>query len=142
MEKVYMISIFAENKPGRLERVTKVLSEADINILAFSITSTNGFGVIKFMVNKWKLAFDLLKEKGFTVSLNEAIGIEMKDQPGGLYEVVKILSSKGINIESASVYVAETRKRAYLIVEVEDTEKAMELLKGENLKFLNPEEIQ
>lgn len=142
MEKVYMISIFAENKPGRLERVTKVLSEADINILAFSITSTNGFGVIKFMVNKWKLAFDLLKEKGFTVSLNEAIGIEMKDQPGGLYEVVKILSSKGINIESASVYVAETRKRAYLIVEVEDTEKAMELLKDENLKFLNPEEIQ
>lgn len=142
MEKVYMISIFAENKPGRLERVTKVLSEADINILAFSITSTNGFGVIKFMVNKWKLAYDLLKEKGFTVSLNEAIGIEMKDQPGGLYEVVKILSSKGINIESASVYVAETRKRAYLIVEVEDTEKAMELLKGENLKFLNPEEIQ
>lgn len=142
MEKVYIISIFAENKPGRLERVTKVLSEADINILAFSITSTNGFGVIKFMVNKWKLAYELLKEKGFTVSLNEAIGIEMKDQPGGLYEVVKILSLKGINIESASVYVAETRKRAYLIVEVEDTQKAMKLLEGENLKFLNPEEIQ
>ncbi|MCX7988053.1 MAG: ACT domain-containing protein [Thermodesulfovibrio sp.] len=142
MNKVYMISVFAENKPGRLERVTKVLAEANINILAFSITSTNGFGVIKFMVNKWKEAYDLLREKGFTVSLNEAIGIEMKDQPGGLYEVVKILSSKGINIESASVYVAETRKRAYLIVEVEDTSKAKELLKDENLKFLNPEEIQ
>lgn len=142
MSKVYIISIFAENKPGRLERITKVLSEANINILAFSITSTNGFGVIKFMVNKWKEAYDLFKEKGFTVSLNEAIGIEMRDQPGGLYEVVKILSSKGINIESASVYVAETRKRAYLIVEVEDTAKAMDLLKGENLKLLNPEEIQ
>lgn len=142
MSKVYMISVFAENKPGRLERVTKVLTEANINILAFSITSTNGFGVIKFMVNKWKEAYELLKEKGFTVSLNEAIGIEMRDQPGGLYEVVKILSSKGINIESASVYVAETRKRAYLIVEVEDTAKAMETLKGETLKFLKPEEIQ
>lgn len=142
MNKVYMISVFAENKPGRLERITKVLTEANINILAFSITSTNGFGVIKFMVNKWKEAYDLLKERGFTVSLNEAIGIEMKDQPGGLYEVVKILSSKGINIESASVYVAETRKRAYLIVEIEDTAKAMDVLKGENLKFLNPEEIK
>ncbi len=142
MSKVYIISVFAENKPGRLERVTKVLTEANINILAFSITSTNGFGVIKFMVNKCKEAYDLLKEKGFTVSLNEAIGIEMKDQPGGLYEVVKILSSKGINIESASVYVAETRKRAYLIVEVDDTSKAMEALSGEPLKFLNPEEIQ
>lgn len=142
MSKVYMISIFAENKPGRLERVTKVLSEANINILAFSITSTNGFGVIKFMVNKWEEAYKLLKEKGFTVSLNEAIGIEMKDQPGGLHEVVKILSLKGINIESASVYVAETRKKAYLIVEVEDTEKAMEMLKGENLRFLNAEDIK
>lgn len=142
MSKVYMISIFAENKPGRLERVTKVLSEADINILAFSITSTNGFGVIKFMVNKWEEAYKLLKEKGFTVSLNEAIGIEMKDQPGGLYEVVKILSLKGINIESASVYVAETRKKAYLIVEVEDTAKAMAMLKGENLRFLNAEDIK
>lgn len=142
MNKVFIISVFAENKPGRLERITKVLTESQINILAFSITSTNGFGVIKFMVNKWKEAYDLLKEKGFTVSLNEAIGIEMKDQPGGLYEVVKILSSKGINIESASVYVAETRKRAYLIVEVEDTAKAMDALKGENLKFLNPEEIK
>ncbi len=142
MNKVFIISVFAENKPGRLERITKVLTESNINILAFSITSTNGFGVIKFMVNKWKEAYDLLKEKGFTVSLNEAIGIEMKDQPGGLYEVVKILSSKGINIESASVYVAETRKRAYLIVEVEDTVKAMDALKGENLKFLNPEDIK
>jgi hypothetical protein len=137
-----MISIFAENKPGRLERVTKVLSEANINILAFSITSTNGFGIIKFMVNKWEEAYKLLKEKGFTVSLNEAIGIEMKDQPGGLHEVVKILSLKGINIESASVYVAETRKKAYLIVEVEDTAKAMEMLKGENLRFLNAEDIK
>lgn len=136
MSKVYMISVFAENKPGKVEKVTKVLAEANINILAFSIISTNGFGIIKFMVDKCMDAFKILKEKGFTVSLNEAIGIEMKDQPGGLYEVVKILSSKGINIESASVYVAETRKRAYLIVEVKDTQKAMELLKEEKLNFL------
>ncbi|MGB9711025.1 MAG: ACT domain-containing protein [Thermodesulfovibrio sp.] len=138
MDKIYIISVFAENKPGRLERITKVLAEANINILAFSITSTNGFGIIKFMVDRCKEAFQLLKEKGFTVSLNEAIGIEMKDQPGGLHEVVKILSSKGINIESAAVYVAETRKKAYLIVEVENTQKAMEALKSENLNFLKP----
>jgi hypothetical protein len=136
MSKVYIISVFAENKPGKLEKVTKVLAEANINILALSITTTNGFGIIKFMVDKCMDAFKILKEKGFTVSLNEAIGIEMKDQPGGLYEVVKILSSNGINIESASVYVAETRKKAYLIVEVKDTQKAMELLKEAKLNFL------
>ncbi|HHW20028.1 MAG TPA: ACT domain-containing protein [Thermodesulfovibrio thiophilus] len=136
MNKLHIISVFAENKPGRLEKITNVLAEANINILAFSITSTNGFGVIKFMVDRCKEAYQLLKERGFTVSLNEAIGIEMKDQPGGLHEVVKVLSSKGINIESAAVYIAETRKKAYLIVEVENTEKAIESLKGENLRFL------
>ncbi|MEN2985234.1 MAG: ACT domain-containing protein [Thermodesulfovibrionaceae bacterium] len=136
MNKVHLISVFAENKPGRLEKITKVLAEANINILAFSITSTDGFGIIKFMVDKWKEAYQLLKEKGFTVSMNEAIGIEMRDQPGGLYEVVRVLSSKGINIQSAAVYVAETRKKAYLIVEVEDPERVIESLKDEKLNFL------
>lgn len=136
MDKVHLISVFAENKPGRLEKITKVLAEANINILAFSITSTNGFGIIKFMVDRSKDAYQLLKEKGFTVSLNEAIGIEMKDQPGGLYEVVKILSEEGINIQSAAVYVAETRKRAYLIVEVDNPEKVIESLKDKKLNFL------
>jgi len=70
------------------------------------------------MVDRCKEAYQLLKERGFTVSLNEAIGIEMKDQPGGLHEVVKVLSSKGINIESAAVYIAETRKKHILLLKL------------------------
>jgi len=139
MEKVQQISIFAENKPGRLDKVTSVLAENRINILATAIVSTNGFGVIKFMVDKCDLALEKLRAAGFTVSLSEVLAIEMKDKPGGLHDVVHILSEKGVNIENASVYVAESRKRAYLLVEVKEIEKARQKLKNSGLTFLGGE---
>ena len=139
MDKVMQISIFAENKLGKMEKVTKVLSDSKINILAISITSTNGFGIIKFMVDKPELALEVLKKDGFTVSLTEVLAIEMNDQPGGLHEVVRILAQKNINIENASVYVAESRKRAYLLVEVKDIDNAKKLFENTDLKFYRRE---
>ncbi len=135
MDKVMQISIFAENKLGKMEKVTKVLSDSKINILAISISSTNGFGIIKFMLDKPELALEILKADGFTVSLTEVLAIEMNDQPGGLHDVVRILAQKNINIENASVYVAESRKRAYLLVEVKDIDNAKKLLENTDLKF-------
>ncbi|HSW64727.1 MAG TPA: ACT domain-containing protein [Dissulfurispiraceae bacterium] len=137
MEKVQQLSIFAENRPGRLEKITRVLGENSVNILATAIVSTNGFGVIKFMVDKCELALAKLREAGFTVTLSEVLAIEMKDKPGGLHDVVQILSEKGVNIENASVYVAESRKRAYLLVEVKDIAKAKQQLKNSGLTFLS-----
>ncbi len=137
MDHVQQLSIFAENRPGRLEKITRVLGDNSINILATAIVSTNGFGVIKFMVDKCELALEKLRDAGFTVTLNEVLAIEMKDKPGGLHDVVKILSEKGVNIENASVYVAESRKRAYLLVEVKDIAKAKQLLKSSGLTFLS-----
>jgi hypothetical protein len=139
MDKVMQISIFAENKLGKMDKVTEVLSDFRINILAISITSTNGFGIIKFVVDKPDLALEKLREHGFTVSLTEVLAIEMTDRPGSLHDVVHVLVQKGINIENASVYVAEAKKRAYLLVEVKDIENAKKLLEKENLKFYRGE---
>ncbi|MFN4131604.1 MAG: ACT domain-containing protein [Caldimicrobium sp.] len=136
MYAVEILSIFAENKPGKLEKITEVLAKEGINILGFSIASVKDFGVIKFLVDKPQLAYEKFKEKGFTVAKVPALGIELEDRPGGLYKVVKLISSKGINIESALVYVAETRKKAYFVFEVENLEKAWEELKGEKVNFL------
>lgn len=142
MDKLKQISIFSENKPGRLEKITKVLAEEGVNILAINIASSNGFGVIKFIVDKCELAYQKLKQKGFTVSLNEVLAIEMVDRPGGLYEVAQLLSKKRINIENAYVFILESRKRAFLIVEVEDIERAKKLLQQENLKFYREAEFK
>ena len=142
MDKVTQISIFAENKLGKMEKVTKVFSDAKINILAISITSTNAFGIIKLMVDKPELALEKLKEDGFTVSLTEVLAIEMTDQPGGLHDVVHILAQNNVNIENASVYVAESRKSAYLLVEVKDIENAKRVLENVGLKFYSRKEAK
>jgi hypothetical protein len=135
MEQLKQISIFSENKPGRLKKITKVLAEEGVNILAINIASSNGFGVLKFIVDKCDLAYQKLKQKGFTVSLNEVLAIELIDKPGGLFEVATILSKKRINIENAYVLILESRKKAFLIVDTNDIEKAKKLLKHENLRF-------
>lgn len=135
MEQLKQVSIFSENKPGRLTKITKVLADAGVNILAISIASSNGFGVLKFIVDDYDLAYQKLKQKGFTVSLNEVLAIEMIDKPGGLYEVASILSKKKINIENAYVLILESRKKAYLVVDIIDIEKAKKLLKNSKLRF-------
>lgn len=142
MDKVMQVSVFSENKPGRIERITGIFAEEGINILAISITSTNGFGIIKLLVDKHELAYEKLKQSGFTVTLTEVLAIEMKDSPGGLYEVSRILSQNRINIENAYVYVVESRARAFLLVEVKDIEKAKEILSNEDLKFFKYEEFK
>lgn len=135
MDKVMQVSVFSENKPGRIEKITSIFAEEGINILAISITSTNGFGIIKLLVDKCDAAYEKLKQHGFTVTLSEVLAIEMKDSPGGLHEVSQILSDKGVNIENAYVYVVESRARAFLLVEVKDIEKAKGILTGSNLNF-------
>ena len=142
MDKVMQVSVFSENKPGRIEKITKIFGDEGINILAISITSTNGFGIIKLLVDKYELAFEKLKQNGFTVTLNEVLAIEMKDSPGGLHEVSHILSKQGINIENAYVYVVESRARAFLLVEVKDIDNAREILSKEDLKFFRYDEFK
>ena len=142
MDKVLQVSVFSENKPGRIERITHILGDGGINILAISITSTNGFGIIKLLVDKCEQAFQKLKENGFTVTLSEVLAIEMKDSPGGLYEVSHILSAKGVNVENAYVYVVESRARAYLLVEVKDIERAKDILAGTDLKFFRADDFK
>jgi hypothetical protein len=142
MGDLRQISVFSENKPGKLEKITEVLAKDGINILAISISSSGGFGVIKFLVDRCEQAYQGLKEKGFTVSLNDVLAIELKDRPGGLNEVAKTLARHRINIENAHVFVVESRKRAFLIVEVSDVGEAKKLLEKEGIHFYNEEEFK
>lgn len=135
MAGIRELSVFAENKPGKIEKITGLLAKEGINILAISIASTNGFGIIKFIVDKMELAYQKLKESGFTVSLNEVLGIELKDMPGQIHEITEVLLRNEINMENAYVFVVESRRQAYFIVQVKDIERAKRLLKNENLKL-------
>jgi hypothetical protein len=135
MEHLKQISVFSENKPGRLKKITKVLADEGVNILALNIASSNGFGVIRFIVDDPESAFWNLKKKRFTVCMNEVIAIELVDKPGGLFEVAGILTRKKINIENAYILILDSRKKAFLIIDVKDVEKAMKSLDREQLRF-------
>lgn len=136
MYKVEIISVFVENKPGKLEKITKILADAKINILGFSITDARDFGIIKLLVDKTQEAFDLFKKSGLAVAKTPALGVEMEDKPGGLHKVVSFISSKGINIENALVYVPQTREKAYFIFEVKNFDEALEKLKDDEFNLL------
>lgn len=142
MTGVRQISVFASNRPGKIAAITGALAEAAINIMGMNIASSGDFGVIKFLVNDLEKADQVLREKGFTVSLNEVLAIEMDDAPGGLHRIADLLYRKNINVEYSYGLPMKPHRSAILIIEVEDIEEAKRLLKDEPLRFLSETEIQ
>ena len=120
---IKQISIFSENRPGRLAAVAHALGEEKINILAFSIAEANGFGVIRALVDYPDKAYKKLSSMGYNVAFTDVIAVQMKDQPGGLYEIAKVLGDAGINIEYSYAYSG--KKAAVLILRVDQVEDAI-----------------
>ncbi len=118
---IRQISVFSENKPGRLAAMAKACQEEGVNILAFSIAEADGFGVIRALVDKPDLAYQKLASLGFNVAFTHVIAVEMRDEPGGLYEIASRLSDAGINIEYSYAYSGKTG--AVLILRVDQSEE-------------------
>jgi len=137
----HQLSVFAENKPGRIERITGILAEAQVNIRAITIASSNGFGVVKLLVDRPEEALGRLKDAGLSVSLQEVLAVPMEDRPGGLHRVLQVLANQGINVEDAYGFVEESGRRAVLVVEVEDPREAERLLREAGLSPIGDEEL-
>ncbi|OPX66492.1 MAG: hypothetical protein A4E37_01944 [Methanoregulaceae archaeon PtaB.Bin056] len=120
---IKQISVFSENKPGRLAAIARALQEEKINIMAFSIAEADGFGVVRALVDKPKKAHEKLGELGFNVAFTDVIAVQMKDEPGGLYETARILGEGHINIEYAYAYSG--KEAAVLILRVDNVEAAI-----------------
>lgn len=139
--KVKQISIFLENKSGRLADVTKVLGDNDINIRALSIADTADFGILRLIVNSPEKAWEVLKEQGFTVSETEIIAVRIPDQPGGLAGILTILENNRINIEYMYAFVGKSGTDAVVVIRVENIDRAIELLQKEGISLLSGKEI-
>jgi hypothetical protein len=121
---VRQISVFSENRPGRLAAIAHALGEEKVNILAFSIAEASGFGVVRALVDHPEKAHKKLTSLGFNVAFTDVIAVHMKDIPGGLYEVAKILGDAKINIEYSYAYSG--KDGAVLILRVDHVEEAIE----------------
>ncbi|HRZ94220.1 MAG TPA: ACT domain-containing protein, partial [Candidatus Paceibacterota bacterium] len=110
------------------------------NIRWVTIATTETFGVIKFLVDRCDEAFAALRQKGFTVSLIDVLAIEVPDKPGGLFEVADTLRKNAVNVENASGFVTQSQKRAVLLIEVKDIDRAEQVLKKKRLRLLGADE--
>jgi hypothetical protein len=131
---IKQISVFSENRPGRLSAMAKAMQEEKINIFAFSIAEADGFGVIRALVDKPEKAHEKLTEMGFMVSFTDVIAVKMRDEPGGLFEIAKILGDAGVNIEYAYAYSG--RQVAVLILRVDLVEDAVDRLREHGAQLL------
>ena len=125
---IRQISVFSENRPGRLAAMAKALEEEKVNILAFSIAEAGEFGVVRALVDQPEKAYKKLSSLGFVVSFTEVIGVKMRDEPGGLYEVARILGEATINIEYSYAYSG--KDMAVLILRVDNTREAIKQIRA------------
>jgi hypothetical protein len=123
---IKQISVFSENKPGRLAAIARALQDEKINIFAFSIAEAKGFGVVRLLVDKPEAALKKLADIGFMVSFTDVIAVRMKDEPGGLFDIAKILGESEINIEYSYAYSG--KEAAILILRVDRIDEAIEKL--------------
>ncbi|AXV38490.1 MAG: ACT domain-containing protein [Methanobacteriaceae archaeon] len=127
--KIKQISIFLENKKGRLWKAINVLGEAGINIRALSIADTSDFGILRLIVPEPETARKILDENNFIVKMNEVVAVELSDQPGGLASVLKILNNSDINLEYLYAFVDEKEEKAIVLLRTEDINQLIKVLK-------------
>ena len=139
---IKQISIFVENKPGRMARVAKTLADADVNIRALTIAEAGDFGVIRMVVDNTERGYKALHDEGFTVSETDVLAVELKDIPGGLYEIANTLGMNNVNVDYAYAFVTAKAKRAMLILRVDDIRRATEVLSEAGVRIATREEIQ
>lgn len=139
--KVEQISVFLENRAGRLLAVTRLLGEHDINIRALSLADTSDFGILRLIVDRPDAAKTALSEAGFTLSITDVIAVDVPDVPGGLAGVLERLHERGINVEYMYAFVERSTGKAVLIFRFEDTEGALAVLREAGLRILSGEEV-
>ncbi len=139
--QVEQISIFLENRVGRLQEVTDVLAENDINIRALSLADTSDFGILRLIVSKPGEGTRILREKGFTVRENDVIAVEVEDRPGGLAHILNLFSTSDISIEYMYAFVERKRDNAVMIFRVESVPRAVEALQKAGVSLLSNEDV-
>jgi hypothetical protein len=135
--KIKQLSIFVENRSGAILEITGILRDAGINIRAFSIADTQDFGIMRLIVDKPDAAELTLREKGVVTHITEVLGIKMPDRPGAFHAIMEALYEAGIFIEYGYAFVAKEENSAYVILRVEDEERAISAIREKGFAFVD-----
>lgn len=138
---IEQISVFIENKKGRLAFITKILADSDIDIRAMSVADTSDFGILRLIVDTPEKAIEVLKKEGMAVSVTDVLAIGIDDVPGGLSKATNALWSNGISVEYAYAFISQKDGIAFVILRVDDNEKAIAVLKENNITVIEQKDI-
>ena len=139
--QIQQLSIFVENKAGRLAEITAVLAEANVDIRAISIADTSYFGILRLIVDHPDEAVEALKKAGMTVSLTSVIAIGIHDRPGEFAKAMRILADEHIAIEYMYAFISRDKGKAFVILRVDDDQRAVSVLQDSGITILTAEEI-
>lgn len=139
--KVDQLSIFLENRAGRLAEVTRILADSGVNIRALSLADTSDFGILRLIVSDFEKAKDNLKAGGFTVGRTTVVAVEVPDQPGGLNSILEMLRDAKINVEYMYAFVNQSGAHAIIIFRFDRTDQAIELLQKNKITIVPGEKL-
>ena len=139
---VRQISVFLENKKGRLAEVTRTLSHEKINIRALSLADTADFGVLRIIVDNPDRSLAILKSHGFVAQVTEVVAVEVEDRPGGLSRILEVLDQDNVNVEYMYAYVEKSRENAIVICRIDDRERALQILQKNGIATLSAEALK
>ena len=140
---IKQISVFLENKPGKLKEMTGVLAAHNVDMRALSLAETKDFGIARLVVDDVFNAVNILKEADFVASMTSVLAVAVPDEPGGLDKLLQIFADAKVNIEYMYAFIGgKDTKHAYMIFRVADTTAAEVKLAGKGLKIMTQEDIE
>ncbi len=139
--KLKQLSVFLENKPGRLSEPCRILAEAGVNILTLSLADTQQFGIMRLILKDWEKGKEVLEQAGSVVKATDVVATEVEDQPGGLAHVLTVLEKAGINIEYMYAFTFRLEDRAVLVFRFEDPDAAIEVLSSNDINVVDSVEL-
>lgn len=138
---IKQISVFVENQRGRLSEIMGVLSKNHVDLRAVSLADTSDFGILRMIVPNPDQTVEMLQVNGVTASTTEVIAAELEDHPGALHMVLEVLSKTDISVEYIYAFITRKDKNAYVILRVEDNQRASEALISAGINLLSPDEV-
>jgi len=138
---IKQLSIFVENKHGRMAEIAEIISAAGVDIRALSVADTTDFGILRLIVDAPDKAVEVLKTAGITVSLTDVIAVGIDDKPGAFSKAVRTLSNENIDIEYMYAFISRTEGKASVILRIDDVQKGMDVLQNGGFELLTGAEI-
>ena len=138
---IRQLTVFVQNRKGTLVSVTDTLAENNVNLRALSIAETEDLGILRLIVNDEKTAEKVLADKGYLIKTIDVVGVKIGDEPGKLTEALKVLDEADINVEYLYAFMTRTEKHAYVVLRVEDNEKAEKVLADASFRIITEADI-